>query len=550
MTSIRASEGCSILSSTTSFLTVTKVDCTPAFECQETSVTAANSTTEVELCSSDGVVDVISFSNNLSIPAGENYAYIITDENNNIEEVLTEDSFDFEGTGSGVNRVYGISHDGTLEYSVGANLTSITTTEGCSILSNSTTFLTVTKVSCTANITGTVVDQEGNGLEAFEVVLNDGISTRTNAAGQYQFLNIPTNATYEVRPRENSDASDGVTSLDLVLIKRHILGVDVFNSPYQMIAADASNDGRVTTFDILELQRLILGINDEFSNNQSWRFLNAEDTSNDIDPSDFLESITIENLTNNVINVDFLGVKIGDVSAADAGGLIESSSRSRKTLQFSTNDALVKSGETVEIPIAAENFNQIIGYQFTMQLDGLAFVDVKEGALPVNESNFAQLDAETVTTVWSTDKAVSVNETLFTVVVEAMEDVALSDALIFNASVTPALAYEESAKSMDIALNFESLVVGNNRNTQLLQNVPNPFQDETSIEFELAQEGTVLLQVFDATGRNIISEKNEYEEGKHSIQLTNLDNLPEGILYYQLSTADYRATKKMIRGSR
>jgi len=133
--------------------------------------------------------------------------------------------------------------------------------------------LTVTKVSCTANITGTVVDQAGNGLEGFEVILNNGVSTRTNAEGQYEFLNLPTNSTYEVRPRENSDVSNGVTALDLVLVKRHILGVDVFVSPYQMIAADASNDGRVTTFDILELQRLILGLNDEFPNNQSWRFL-------------------------------------------------------------------------------------------------------------------------------------------------------------------------------------------------------------------------------------------------------------------------------------
>ena len=435
-------------------------------------------------------------------------------------------------------------------YNVGAALTSITSTEGCSSLSNTTTFLTVTKVACTANITGTIVDQAGNGLEAFEVILNNGVSTTTNAEGQYEFLNLPTNTTYEIRPRENSDASNGVTSLDLVLIKRHILGVDVFVSPYQMIAADASNDGRVTTFDILELQRLILNLSDEFPNNESWRFLNAEEVSNDIDPFAFSESITIENLTSNATNIDFLGVKIGDVSAVDTGGLIESGSRSKKTLQFYTSDALVKRGQTIEIPITAENFDQIIGYQFTMKLNGLSFIGIEEGTLPVNESNFAQLNAETVTTVWSSDKAVSVNQTLFTIIVEALEDVALRDALNFNASVTPALAYEASAKRLDIALNFESLLVGNNRNTQLLQNTPNPFQDETAIGFELAEEGTVLLQVFDATGRTIMTKTNEYPQGKHSIQLNNSDNLPEGVLYYQLSTADYRATKKMIRGRR
>jgi len=132
------------------------------------------------VCSNDGIADLVSLTNDLMIPVGDNYSYIITDENNNIEQVLLENSFDFEGTGSGINRVYGISHDGTLVYSIGDALTSITTTEGCSILSSTATFLTVTKENCTASITGTVVDQEGNGLEAFEIVLNNGITTRTN----------------------------------------------------------------------------------------------------------------------------------------------------------------------------------------------------------------------------------------------------------------------------------------------------------------------------------------------------------------------------------
>jgi len=330
------------------------------------------------------------------------------------------------------------------------------------------------------------------------------------------------------------------------LIKRHILGVDIFNSPYQMIAADASNDGRVTTFDIIELQRLILGLSDDFSNNESWRFLNAEEAV--IDPFAFSESITIENLTNDATGVNFLGVKIGDVSVATPGGLIESSSRSKKILQFSTKDAFVKRGHSIKVPITAENFDQIIGYQFTMKLAGIAFIDVEAGALAINKNNFAQLDEQTVTTVWSSDKAVSLNQTLFTVVVEALEDVSLSDALTFDASVTPALAYEASTNSMGIALNFESLTRENGAVTQLLQNTPNPFQDETTIGFELAEQGTVVLQVFDASGRNIITKTNEYQQGKHSIQITNSDNLPEGLLYYQLSTADFKATRKMIRG--
>ena len=82
------------------------------------------------------------------IPTGDNYAYVITNENNQIEKVLFEGSYDFDGTGVGINRVFGISYNGTLNYTVGNPLTSITA-EGCAVLSDNAIFLTVTKEDCT-----------------------------------------------------------------------------------------------------------------------------------------------------------------------------------------------------------------------------------------------------------------------------------------------------------------------------------------------------------------------------------------------------------------
>jgi hypothetical protein len=56
------------------------------------------------------------------------------------------------------------------------------------------------------------------------------------------------------------------------LIQRHILGIQPLNSAYKMIAADATNDGKVTAADLTELRKLILGITNELPNNASWRF--------------------------------------------------------------------------------------------------------------------------------------------------------------------------------------------------------------------------------------------------------------------------------------
>ena len=43
-----------------------------------------------------------------------------------------------------------------------------------------------------------------------------------------------------------------------------------------MIAADANNSGSVTTLDLVAIRRVILQIDDNFQNNTSWRFVDAD----------------------------------------------------------------------------------------------------------------------------------------------------------------------------------------------------------------------------------------------------------------------------------
>lgn len=66
---------------------------------------------------------------------------------------------------------------------------------------------------------------------------------------------------------------EGVSIYDLVLISKHILGIESFINPFQIIAADANNSGIVTTFDIVELRKLILGIYNKLPNNSSFRYV-------------------------------------------------------------------------------------------------------------------------------------------------------------------------------------------------------------------------------------------------------------------------------------
>ncbi|NLH61985.1 MAG: T9SS type A sorting domain-containing protein [Ignavibacteriales bacterium] len=80
---------------------------------------------------------------------------------------------------------------------------------------------------------------------------------------------------------------------------------------------------------------------------------------------------------------------------------------------------------------------------------------------------------------------------------------------------------------------------------ELLQNVPNPFNPTTSIQFSLSESDRVSIKIYDILG-NLISEIiNEYRNaGNHKVDF-NAINLPGGIYFCNLSTKKISLTRKM-----
>ena len=150
----------------------------------------------------------------------------------------------------------------------------------------------------------------GDSLKMLYETILDGTSMG------YGGISLPGYNT-DVTPAKKINPLNGVTTNDLLLIQKHILGIQPLDSPYKRIAADANQDGKVTSFDILTLRKLILGITNELPNGKSWRFTPADyvfpDPANPFQPP-FPERIDIPNTADPVPNdFKFTGVKIGDV---------------------------------------------------------------------------------------------------------------------------------------------------------------------------------------------------------------------------------------------
>ncbi len=85
---------------------------------------------------------------------------------------------------------------------------------------------------------------------------------------------------------------------------------------------------------------------------------------------------------------------------------------------------------------------------------------------------------------------------------------------------------------------------------KLFQNYPNPFNPSTTIDFVVSKKGLVSLKVFDAIGNEIATLVNQVNEaGSYSVpfNITQLSNeYTSGVYYYQLKTAEFTQTKKMV----
>ncbi|WP_185155959.1 T9SS type A sorting domain-containing protein [Fulvivirga kasyanovii] len=82
--------------------------------------------------------------------------------------------------------------------------------------------------------------------------------------------------------------------------------------------------------------------------------------------------------------------------------------------------------------------------------------------------------------------------------------------------------------------------------TMLQQNYPNPFKDETIINYSLKESGQVKLTVLDFKGNEILTLISDKKEaGHHSFTLSGQD-LPQGIYFYRLQAGNDTVIKKMI----
>lgn len=411
-----------------------------------------------------------------------------------------------------------------------------------------------------AFISGNVTTVSKESIPNIEVAIKNGSANgsmaaeaaMTNERGDYAFPAMPQGGTYVIDPGSSDDYLNGVTTLDLVLIQKHILGLQSLDSPFKIIAADINNDRAVTGLDLVDMRRVILGFSESFTNNESWRFIDENYTfEDDVNPltETFNEFYFIDNLSTNM-DIDFLGLKVGDVnSTVDAASVIATS---RSQHRISTLDQEFENGDLIEVNMTSVSSIQTIGLQMSLSFDTdiIQFVGIEARDIDISSEHIgtARIKEGILSLSWSNHDGVSLNEDgeLYTLLFKARNTGTLSDVLsIRQAEYLNAEIYDEDHTIYNLDLKFDQKVDEAN-SFVLHQNMPNPFAENTLISFHLPEASMVTMRITDVTGRIIKNYTGSFDKGNNYIAVSKDELSVSGVLYYTLATDKYTATRRMV----
>lgn len=410
--------------------------------------------------------------------------------------------------------------------------------------------------------------QTEDDLPVGNVTVNAGIPPAqlvqwTDENGAYSFPVLAADGNYKIVPSRNDFYLNGVTTYDLLLISKHILGIMPLGSPYKMIAADVNRSGTITALDMLEIRKLILGVTDTFYGNTSWRFVPATyefpDQGNPFSmeiPTDYDANNLVDNL-----QIDFTGIKTGDVNNSAAPQLTDHP-ESRSMNDLNTVLRVVAEpldGGRLRYAFYADGKTwptsaQLEGLQFTVYYDkgqlDWSGIETATANFTMNNLGLKHVDEGIITVSWETVTAITPDKRspLFYFYFNQLHVGQTVDPLRLGSAVTKAEAYilaSGVSRVSDLELVQEGVWQDDRADLEVY---PNPTEGVVTISWTMEKAGyaDLLLDNVFGTALSTICDHVWLMPGYYQVQLKQED-IPLGISLVELQALDSRQTIKLVR---
>jgi len=366
--------------------------------------------------------------------------------------------------------------------------------------------------------------------------------------GNYQFESNPIGYNYDISADRTDTYINGISTLDLVLIQKHILGLAYFDSPFKVIAADVNETESVTASDMVKLQKMILGIiPNDVPVEDSWKFIVADQEFADpFSPWPFVEEANLVNVNSNLMSQDFVGVKMGDVSGdvlTQATGT-DTEFRSDNYLTLQTTDQNVKEGESVSISLTVKDLVSIFGMQFTLEHEGLEFTGFESEALLLDQNHLYSQGNQLKLSWFNAYGSNMSDEALFTLNFTAKQDMIISDHVkMTHDGLRSEMYIGEDLELVNLELDF----VSDSQSVELIGAHPNPMSETTMIKIHSPEKALFDIQIMNVSGRVIHIDSNvNMEKGLNIYELSRTELKETGIYYYQITGLGFSLTKSIL----
>lgn len=388
-------------------------------------------------------------------------------------------------------------------------------------------------------IEGKVATQKNKNISDAEIDIVASIDTfsgfeMTIDDGTFEYDKTPELLKYVLRPHYNTAASDGVSTLDLVMIQRHILGLAEFDNPYDIIASDVNQNDRLNSSDLLTMRKMVLGIITHWPKEiPNWRFVDSSFVFEDPeDPFYYPDSIVIQQLMDTTHAANFVAVKMGDVNGSYNPGFANkdeiSEVRSNEEIEafLSTNRGERTSFTSLSFDVDAE----VDGLQFSMQIDEDAVVSSDI----LNDNDFI-IQNGMLKVSWLNSANINIDGISFLEIESEDENIILTSDLKAEVYIgTEPYGFDliNSEEEIDLSVVLSQLSV-----------LGNPFSNDLIILTNDSDE-EIAIEIYDAVGQLIF---HDMYEDQQSITIPVANFVAQGIYFLKSTQGGIEQVQKVIK---
>ena len=379
-------------------------------------------------------------------------------------------------------------------------------------------------------VSGLITTPTNDPIPAVNVKISGDYSSEmnTNDNGVFSASLLKDNS-YTITPSMNDISMNGVTLIDVLILRQHLNRVKSLTTPYQLIAADVNGDGRISTADEQLLMLEMIGLVDDMTSVDTWRFIPTSHTFDAVGAYtmsgpifDYPTTFSVSHFDKDVKS-NFIGVRIGDLNNSVDVLNYAAGVRSNQSVTIQAADRVIKAGEVFTMNL--DNSDDLAAQAYMLDL---AFDQDKVEFVKADQWTALHDDHLYIATL-----SESLDGAIVQLTYKAKKDIRLSD--VFRLESLSKANYAVMSDLSHHGVELEFNVTAEELSLESVS--PNPFSDFTVIKVHSSKEAVSTLSFYNVSGQLVHSRKVTLNKGQTEINVSRTDlGNSTGIVHFNLST--------------